>query len=217
MQASRSLLWWMAWCGVLVGAIGLMVELSLPYTAMQKNVDFLLTKQKVYHISYWRYSFYAHVFASILVLPAGFTQFSRRFFGGRWHRRLGRLYLFTVLLVSAPTGLLMGFHANGGLAAKASFVLLSLFWFASTLFALLAVKRKEFEAHGEWMLFSYALALSAITFRLYAFGADLFDVRARPQEVYVTLAWLSWVPNLLVAQVMIRAGFISRLYQRYLS
>jgi hypothetical protein len=201
------------WCAGLAFAIYLMFRLSVPYTAIEKNIDFLLTKQKVYQIPYWRYSFYAHVFTSILVLPAGFTQFNKAFYKKGLHRRLGMIYVVTVLLISAPTGLLMGIHANGGLASKTSFVFLSLLWFLTTLMAFLDVKNKKYESHGEWMLYSYALALSAITFRLYAFGFDLFDVKVRPQEVYVTLTWLSWVPNLVIAQIMIRAGFIRRLYR----
>lgn len=204
------------WCAGLSVAIYLMFRLSVPYTSFQRNIDFLATKQNVYHIDYWRYSFYAHVFTSILVLPAGFTQFNPAFFRSNWHRRLGAIYLFTVLLISAPTGFLMGLHANGGLGAKASFVMLSSLWFLTTLLALISAKRRKFIDHGEWMLYSYALALSAITFRLLALSFDLFDVHVRPQEVYVTIAWLSWVPNLVVAHLLIKAGFIKKLFRKRL-
>src|SRR5687768_10726016 len=106
---SKSGLW--LWCGGLMLAVIGMVQLSLPYVSLQKNVDFLLTKQKVYHIDYWRLSFYLHVFTGVLVLPAGFTQFYPRFFSRGRHRKLGMLYLYTVLVVGAPTGFLMGLHA----------------------------------------------------------------------------------------------------------
>ena len=96
------------WCVGLAAAIYLMFQLSVPYTAFEKNIDFLGTKQNVYHIDYWRYSFYAHVFTSIFVLPAGFTQFNSVFFKKAWHRRLGMIYILTVLFISAPTGFLIG-------------------------------------------------------------------------------------------------------------
>lgn len=204
------------WCMGLSAAIYLMFRLSVPYTSFQRNIDFLATKQNVYHIDYWRYSFYAHVFTSILVLPAGFTQFNSAFFRSNWHRRLGTVYLFTVLFVSAPTGFLMGLYANGGLGAKASFVMLSSLWFFTTLLALISAKRRKFIDHGEWMLYSYALALSAITFRLLALSFDLFDVHVRPQEVYVTIAWLSWVPNLVIAHLLIKMGFVKKLFRKRL-
>jgi len=204
------------WCAGLAAAVYLMFQLSMPYTSFQKNIDFLGTKQNVYHIDYWRYAFYAHVFTSILVLPAGFTQFNKWFFIKSWHRKLGMLYLLTVLLISAPTGFLMGLHANGGLAAKTSFVLLSTLWFLTTLLAIVSAKKRRFTDHGEWMLYSYALTLSAISFRLIALGFDLFDIHIRPQEVYVTTAWLSWVPNIIIAHLMIKMGFIKKLFEQYL-
>jgi hypothetical protein len=205
------------WCIGLGTAIYLMFKLSIPYTSFQKNIDFLITKQNVYHIDYWRYAFYAHVFTSILVLPAGFTQFNSRFFAKAWHRRLGMLYIITVLLISAPTGFLMGLHANFGLASKASFILLSLMWFITTLLAFINAKRRRFIEHGEWMLYSYALTLSAITFRLIALSFDLFDIRVRPQEAYVATAWLSWVPNIIIAHLLIKMGFIKNIFKSYLN
>lgn len=110
----------------------------------------------------------------------------------------------------------MGLHANGGLASKASFVLLSTLWFITTLLALINAKRRKFIDHGEWMLYSYALTLSAITFRLITLSFDLFDIRVRPQEVYVTTAWLSWVPNIIIAHLMVKMGFIKNLFKNYL-
>jgi len=202
------------WCAGLALATYLMFQLSVPYVSFQKNIDFLATKQNVYHIDYWRYAFYAHVFTSILVLPAGFTQFTKVFFRRGLHRKLGMVYILTVLFITAPTGLLMGIHANGGLGAKASFVLLSTVWFITTLLALITAKKKRFIDHGEWMLYSYALTLSAITFRLLALGFDLFDIRVRPQEVYVTIAWLSWVPNILIAHLLIKMGYIKSLFRK---
>ncbi|HZH35980.1 MAG TPA: DUF2306 domain-containing protein [Flavisolibacter sp.] len=202
------------WCAGLALATYLMFRLSVPYVSFQKNIDFLATKQNVYHIDYWRYAFYAHVFTSILVLPAGFTQFTKVFFRRGLHRKLGMVYILTVLFITAPTGLLMGIHANGGLGAKASFVLLSTVWFITTLLALITAKKKRFIDHGEWMLYSYALTLSAITFRLLALGFDLFDIRVRPQEVYVTIAWLSWVPNILIAHLLIKMGYIKALFRK---
>jgi hypothetical protein len=205
------------WCLGLAAAVYLMFRLSIPYISFQKNIDFLGTKQNVYHIDYWRYAFYAHVFTSVFVLPAGFTQFNSTFFRQGWHRKLGLLYLLTVLFISAPTGFLMGLHANGGLASKASFFLLSTLWFVTTLLAFISAKNRRFIDHGEWMLYSYSLTLSAITFRLIALGFDLLDIRVRPQEVYVTTAWLSWVPNLLIAHLLIRLGFIKTLFKKYLA
>ncbi len=189
-----------------------MVRLSLPYTSFKKDVDFLLSKQKTWHILYWRISFYIHVFVSSIVLLAGFTQFSRYIIrrAPLWHRRLGIVYVTTVLVFSAPTGFIMGLHANGGLPAKTSFVLLSISWFVATLLALYYAKQKAFVIHGDWMLRSYALTLSAIALRLYALLFDVLHINMQPRQVYITIAWLSWIPNLVVAEILIRRGFTKK-------
>lgn len=197
------------WLAGLVWAFYLMAELSLPYTALRKNVDFLLSKQLVYHIVWWRVSFYVHVFTSVLVLLAGFTQFSRFFLHQRplWHRRAGWLYIVVVLLLSAPSGFLMALRANGGWPARISFVLLSIIWFWSTLQALLLARKRLFEKHANWMLRSYALTLSAIALRTYAWLFDVLNIHMAPRNVYIFIAWVSWVPNLLIAEWFIKKGF----------
>lgn len=182
----------------------LMIALSLPYRAIQPDVDFLLTKQNVYHIKSWKISFYTHVYTSILVLVAGFTQFSpwvmRRHV--RWHRTIGWMYLITVLIISGPAAFVMSLKANGGLPARASFTLLSMVWYACTLMALVRAKQHRYQSHARWMVRSYALTLSAITLRIYAFGFDALHISVPPRDVYITIAWLSWVPNLLVAEII---------------
>jgi uncharacterized membrane protein len=182
----------------------LMIALSWPYRIMQPNIDFLLTKQGVYHQSAWRFSFYTHVYTSILVLVAGFTQFNRWVLARhtQWHRVVGWVYLATVLLVSGPAAFIMSLKANGGLPARTSFTLLSVVWYACTLMALIRARQHRYQSHGRWMVRSYALTLSAITLRLYAYGFDTWHIGVPPRDVYITIAWLSWVPNLLVAEMI---------------
>lgn len=192
-----------------------MVELTLPYVGFEKNVDFLLTKLNVYHIRYWRYGFYVHIFSSVLVLIAGFTQFSRTVMQ-RWpklHRTMGYVYAVTLLFVSGPGAWVMAFHANGGVPARTSFVLLTFLWYLFTCTAMVYVFRRKWNEHGNFMLRSYALTFSAITLRLYAFGIDYFQLHIKPAEAYITIAWLSWVPNLLLAELLIRMGFVKRLFR----
>ena len=192
-----------------------MVELTLPYITFEKNVGFLLTKLNVYHIKYWRYGFYVHIFSSVLVLVAGFTQFSRTVLlkAPRVHRVMGYVYVVTLLFVSGPGAWALAFHANGGIPARASFLSLTFLWYVFTVTAMVYVFRKNWNRHGNFMLRSYALTFSAITLRLYAFGIDWFHLPIRPVEGYIGIAWLSWVPNLLVAELLIRLGFVKRLFR----
>ena len=191
----------------------LMVRLSLPYTEMRSDVDFLQTKQNVYHIGYWRYSFYIHVFTSSLVLIAGFTQFNayilRRY--PRIHRAMGWTYLVTVVGISGPAAFMMALHANGGLPARTSFTLLSVLWLAFTFWAGWLAVRRRFIDHGAYMFRSYSLTLSAITLRIYTYLSVFLPLHASPRDIYITTAWLSWVPNLIVAEMLIRSGWVKKI------
>jgi hypothetical protein len=186
----------------------LMLLLSLPYTSFGRYVDFLITKQLVYHIRHWRISFYVHVFTSIIVLVTGLLQFSNHLlkkFPGL-HRRSGKIYVLVVLLFSGPSGLIMGFYANGGLPARISFVLLASLWLFTTFLGWRYALQRRWHLHTSMMVRSYALTLSAISLRFYAFLIGTFDIPIRPVPAYILISWLSWTLNLLIAEAIIRWG-----------
>jgi hypothetical protein len=194
----------------------LMVRLSLPYTVMLPDVDFLQTKETVYHIGYWRHSFYVHVFTSSFVLIAGLTQFNpwllRRH--RRIHRWMGWAYGVIAVGISGPAAFIMGLYANGGLPARTSFVFLAFLWVVFTFCAVLYAVRKRLMTHGAFMVRSYALTLSALTLRSYTFLISLTHLQVGPRDIYITTAWLSWVPNLILAEILIRQGFVEKIYKR---
>lgn len=190
---------------VLIFFSGLMLWITLPYFQFHSDTDFLITKQKEYGIWLWRIAFYVHISLSLLVIPCGIFQYSKRIIRKHlnWHKRCGKIYAYAVLFFSAPSGLIMAYHANGGWPAKISFLLLSILWWATTLIGVLRIQKKDYAAHFTFMTYSYALALSAIMLRLYALILPwISDLRGA--EAYITLAWTSWVPNVLVAAWFIK-------------
>lgn len=188
----------------------LLIVLTIPYLAFERTTDFLATKQMVYHIDWWRMAFYIHIFSSPVVILSGLFQFSRKLLHdyAAVHRATGKIYVLFVVLISGPSALVMGFYANGTLPTKISFVLLSLLWIFCTLKAWTSVRKRRFDVHGNFMLRSYALTLSAVTLRFYAFLLDVFHADILPVRAYELLAWTSWVPNLLLAELLIRSGYI---------
>ena len=192
----------------------LMIRLTLPYTAMRSDVNFLLTKQSIYHIRHWRISFYTHVFTSCVVLIAGFTQFAPRLLlrRPRVHRLMGWAYLVTVISISGPAAFIMALYANGGLPARTSFTLLAILWMSFTGYAGYYALRRRFPLHGAFMFRSYALTLSAITLRGYTYLIHLAMLPFSPRDIYITTAWLSWVPNLILAEILIRRGWVEKIY-----
>jgi uncharacterized membrane protein len=183
-----------------------MLKLSLPYIAMKPGVDFLSSKQLIYHVDSWRISFYLHVFVSILVLVSGFTQFSKyiRINYPKIHRWFGMVHFAILLGFSAPSALVMSFYANGGTWSKCSFILLSLLWIFTTIMSLFFLRKGNYQQHSNWMVRSYALTLSAISLRLYVWLLDIFKIDIHPIHAYILVSWSSWVLNLLIAELVIK-------------
>jgi hypothetical protein len=182
----------------------LMIDLTLPYLNFKYDVDFLLTKQKIIHIKHWRYSFNVHIIFSIFALVAGLTQFSNYILKNhkKIHRAMGYAYVLDVLFLAGPSGMIMGFYANGTIWAKLSFISLAFCWIIFTALAYKKAIDKNFKAHQNWMMRSYALTLSAISLRLLAmFLPKWFHMEAFAE--YTLIAWLSWTVNLLISEVII--------------
>jgi uncharacterized membrane protein len=116
------------------------------------------------------------------------------------HRWLGRLYLVAVL-VGGLGGLAIARVAFGGLPARLGFGLLAIVWLGCGAAAYRAIRRRDVASHQEWMIRSYALTLAAVTLRIWnpllALAGFSFP------EAYVSVAWLCWVPNLLIAELYI--------------
>ncbi len=182
-----------------------MVRITVAYIPYNTDVGFLRIKQHYIHIDHWRIAFFIHVYASIWVLLAGFTQFSKGIQRNNplLHRSMGYIYVTDVLLITGPAGLLMGFYANGGLSSRIAFVSLAVLWIFFTAMALVKAKQKDFKAHRAYMIRSYALTLSALTLRAWKYAAtNTFELP--PMDVYRAVAWLGWVPNLIFAEFLIR-------------
>ncbi len=167
-------------------------------------MGFLQLKQAYIDIKLWRIAFFTHVFTSMLVLLAGFTQFSKVLQRNypRLHRSIGYIYVIDVLLVTGPAGLLMSFYANGGISSRIAFILLSIGWMYFTVMALYKAIQKDFIAHRIFMIRSFALTLSAISLRCWKVVlANYTDLP--PMDRYRIIAWLGWVLNLLLAEWII--------------
>ncbi len=156
----------------------------------------------------WKSAFYVHVITSCLVLPAGFTQFSNYILVNqkKVHRFIGKLYVIVILFLSGPSGFIMGIYANGGIPSKIAFIALSIFWIYTTFQAYSSIKKNEIQKHRQFVIRSFALTLSAITLRAWKYVIVLI-FRPQPMDAYMIVAWLGWVPNLIVAEMIIQKTF----------
>lgn len=184
----------------------LMLKITLLYIPYSSSAAFLKIKQtEVATQPEYIYIFYAHVYTSIFLLLFGFIQFFKfsTDTGRRLHRFAGYQYIVLLLAFAAPSGLYMGWHANGGIGSKISFMLLSLLWGVSTVLAFIKIKNRQVAAHRSWMVRSFALTLSAVTLRVWKM-VIVFLFHPPPMDVYKIIAWLGWVPNLIIAEILIR-------------
>jgi uncharacterized membrane protein len=143
-----------------------------------------------------------HLAGGALALVAGALQFHRglRTRHPRIHRRIGQAYVVAVL-ASGLAGLWMAVHSEAGPAANWGFGLLAVCWLWSTVQAWRMARARQFDAHQRWMIRSYALTLAAVTLRLYI---PLFLIAGVSFPLaYLAIAWLCWVPNLVIAEWMV--------------
>ncbi len=182
----------------------LLLQITLQYIPVHTDVAFLRIKQEYISMIHYKYAFFIHVYTAILALPAGFTQFFL-FIRKKYpwmHSITGYIYVSSIVLFAAPSGFIIGIYANGGSYSQIAFLLLAVLWFWFTLKAILAIKKRNIIAHKQWMIRSFALTLSAITLRAWKYIiVSLFH--PRPMDVYQIVAWLGWVLNLILAEILI--------------
>lgn len=143
---------------------------------------------------------YLHVFTSVLAMALGPLQFStrlRRTYPAL-HRWSGRIYLGVGVLAGGLSGLYIAQFAHGGLVSQLGFSALALLWLYTGLRAYRAIRQRKLDEHRRWMVRNYALTLAALTLRLYVPLALLAQLEFA--LAYSAIAWLCWVPNLLLAE-----------------
>jgi hypothetical protein len=137
---------------------------------------------------------------ALLLGPLQFLEFIRKR-ARTLHRWIGRTYLVACLVGGVSGGLLAPFTAAGPIAAW-GFLLLALFWlWVNALGWRAAAIKRDFDEHKEWMIRSFALTLAAVTLRLYLPAAMIAGLEF--VSAYQWIAWLAWVPNLLIAEAWV--------------
>lgn len=187
----------------LVVSSTLLLNITSIYVGFDRHVDFLQTKQLIYNIKSWKFSFYIHVFTGILIYITGGLQFLiTHQKHPKLHRVFGYLYV-GLIFITFPAVLIMSFRANGGYIAQISFVTQTLLWFLFTWFGLRAILKNKPIIHKKFMIRSYALTLGAFTLRFLAFLIGMMKIDLHPNVKYIFIAYASWIINLILAEWII--------------
>lgn len=150
---------------------------------------------------------------ALLIGPAQFLPVVRRRHP-RLHRMLGRAYLGIGVLPSGITGLAAATLSTSGISTQVSMFLASALWLVTGWYAYRAVRSRRFAAHREWMIRNYAITFLAVTARIWVpllilvqlpvLGARYGgDVGAAAEAAIPVGQWMSWVVNLIVAEIII--------------
>ncbi|MEQ1586750.1 MAG: DUF2306 domain-containing protein [Cyclobacteriaceae bacterium] len=174
---------------------------ALSYSNFDPTYKFLRLKQTAIETGWYLPAYYSHVLISAVILIIGFVQVlkSIRKHWPKIHRYLGMVYIMGILFFAAPGGFVMSLFINRGPWVLASFITQCTLWFYFTVVAYQKARSKDFESHEHWIWRSFALTLAAITLRIYIFIFS-FSTDLSQASGYALLAWLSWVPNLLIVE-----------------
>lgn len=119
------------------------------------------------------------------------------------HRALGRIYVTSCVLGGAA-GLVLALGTTAGPVAAWGFGLLAPIWIYTTVQGARAARARRMDDHRRWMIRSFALTFAAVTLRLYLPLGMVAGLSF--EQIYVATAWISWVPNLLLAELYLRRG-----------
>ncbi len=150
----------------------------------------------------WKAFFYTHITFGGIALLVGWAQFSRKWRIAKpsLHRLIGKIYVFSVL-PSALAGIYIGLNAVGGPIGRAGFAIGGIIWFYTTLQAFLKIKQGDILSHQKHIIFSYAACFGAVTLRFYLPALTAYFGEFEP--AYRIVAWMAWLPNIIVAWWMV--------------
>ncbi|SDP30594.1 Predicted membrane protein [Mucilaginibacter sp. OK268] len=193
-----------SWILIAVFAIIIGLHPLAYYFVDMKTNGLLSTKpQAVLDNAVWHGAFYAHITFGGIALLTGWTQFSKKLREKylSTHRLVGKIYVIAVGL-SSISGLFIAFFATGGIGNVLGFGILAMLWFITVFSAYTSILKRDVYQHENWMIRNYALTLAAVTLRIWLpllSGFVFHDFI----PAYRIVSWLCWVPNLIIAEIII--------------
>jgi hypothetical protein len=145
-----------------------------------------------------------HVLSGMLALAVGPFQFvgkiRRRFL--RLHRCFGVIYIASCTGLGL-SGLVLATTSYAGWTTSVAFGLLGLSMLFTTWTALRMVLARRIGDHRRWMIRSFSLIFAGVMLRIMSPFYELLHglglVSFSSETAYIWIAWLCWVPNLLIA------------------
>ncbi|MGG1551570.1 DUF2306 domain-containing protein [Paenibacillus ferrarius] len=151
----------------------------------------------------WKLFFYPHIILGIVALLIGayqLTERSRR--NPKRHRMLGRVYGIAIL-VNVLVVPYIALYATGGTPSTIAFLVLDMFWLATTAAGIYAIMQRQVARHRVWMLRSYAITFVFVTFRI-VLGIVQLSLDADRSFTFPLAVYLSIALNLMFTELYVR-------------
>ena len=169
-----------------------------------KVQDLLTEKGTLVQSKAYLFFFYLHIIPGMIALMSGpfqFVHYLRKKFL-KAHRILGKVYVLACM-IGGVAGFVIAYFAIGGWVATLGFMGMAVTWLYFTGKAWTSIRQRDVPAHQAWMIRSFAITLAAVTLRIWmpifmaGFGMEFVPA-------YLIISWLSWVPNIFVANWIIK-------------
>ena len=204
-RARTAGLWWLALTALAIAAFGPLRYLTGSLAGMAADGN-QLAANYVDRPGPVLVAFYAHVAGGGLALLLSPVQLSARLRARvpRLHRVVGRIVLVSIG-VGGIGGLVLATTNLAGPIGTAGFGILAVLWISFAGLGLRAILHGEVAVHRRWMIRTFALTYAAVMLRLWmailvpATGGDFL-------AAYAIVPFLCWVPNLAVAEWLLRRG-----------
>ena len=152
------------------------------------------------------FGLYVHIIPSMFALLVGPLQFLASF-RSRYphiHRAIGRMYLFGGVLIGGSAAFYLAVQSFAGISAQLGFGIQSIVLLFTGAMAFNAIRQGKINIHREWMMRNYSLIFAAVTLRIYL--KTMVVIGYELPDFHFINAWVCWIPNLLVAEWLIRRG-----------
>ena len=190
---------------IIIGTLSTLVGLyPIIYFLIDRKFGLLSSKSvELLNDNLWNIAFYGHIVLGGLALLIGWLQFSNklRIKKMELHRIFGKTYVISVF-ISGFCSLFIALDATGGIISILGFFTLGLIWLTTTILGFKSIKKGDIKSHEKFMIFSYAACFAAVTLRIWL--PLLTIVMGEFNSAYRIVAWLCWVPNIIVAFLIVR-------------
>lgn len=212
----RGALWWLA-----ISSVAIAIVAPLPY--LTSTLERLGADDNTIALNYvdrpaWVQSaFYLHIAFGGVAMLLSPIQLSSRIRRRRpvVHRVAGRI-VFVAIVVAGAAGAVLAPFSAAGTIGLAGFGSLAVAWLTCAIAAVVTVRRGDRAAHRRWATRTFALTYAAVTLRLWlgvlipVHLATGLDGDRAFERSYLIVPFLAWVPNLIVAEWLLRRPATTR-------